>query len=152
MGQFPTVAEVEPNDSFDSPQVIPMNTTVSGGAKPEEVDYYRVTAKKGERISVEMEALRINNIRNAVAMDPYVAILDKDRFELAVSDDSALLKQESVVSVLAPEDGEYTIEIRDASYQGRGVYRAHIGTFPRPLGIYPPGGKAGTEVNFTFSG
>ena len=152
VGQFPAVAEKEPNDEFDAPQVVPLNCTVEGAAKPEEVDFYRVTAKKGQRISVEMEALRINNIRNIVAMDPYVAILDKNRFELAVSDDSALLKQESVASVVVPEDGEYTIEIRDASYQGRGSYRAHISTSPRPLGVFPAGGKVGSEVEFTYLG
>jgi hypothetical protein len=152
VGQFKEVKEVEPNDEFEKPQVISINTTVNGSAKPEEVDYYRVQVKKGQRISVEMEALRINNLTNAVAMDPYVAILNKDRFELAVSDDSALLKQESVASVVAPEDGDYTIEIRDAAYQGRGAYRAHISTSPRPLGVYPAGGKAGSEVEFTFLG
>lgn len=152
VGQFQEVTEVEPNDDFDKPQVISLNTTVNGSAKPEEIDYYRITAKKGQRISVEMEALRINNLRNQVAMDPYIAILNKDRFELAVSDDSALIKQESVASVIAPEDGEYTVEVRDASYQGRGYYRAHISTTPRPLGVYPAGGKAGTEVEFTFLG
>ena len=152
VSQFPNVAEVEPNDEFDAPQVIELNSTVEGAASPEEVDFYRITAKKGQRISVEMEGLRINNIRNAVAIDPYVAILDKDRFELAVSDDSALLKQDSVLSIIAPEDGEYTIEIRDSAYQGRGRYRAHIGTFPRPMAVYPAGGKVGSEVEFTFLG
>lgn len=152
VSQFPNVAEVEPNDDFDAPQEIALNSTVEGQAKPEEIDYYRVKAKKGQRISVEMEALRINNRRNAVAVDPYVAILNKDRFELAVSDDSALLKQDSVTSIIAPEDGEYVIEVRDSAYQGNGYYRAHIGTFPRPLAVYPAGGKAGTEVEFTFLG
>ncbi len=152
ISQFDNVAEVEPNDSFEEPQSIPMNVTVTASAKPEEVDFYKVTAKKGQRISVEIEGLRINNVRNAVAIDPYVAILDKDRFELAVSDDSALLKQESVISIVAPEDGDYTIEIRDASYQGRGEYRAHIGTFPRPLSIYPAGAKVGADQEFTLLG
>lgn len=152
VSQFPNVDEVEPNDDFDAPQVIALNSTIEGEAKPEEVDFYKVTAKKGQRISVEVEGLRINSLRNAVAIDPYVAILDKNRFELAVSDDSALLKQDSVVSVLAPEDGEYTIEVRDSAYQGRGRYRVHIGTFPRPLAVYPAGGKVGSEVEFTFLG
>ncbi|MCB1062406.1 MAG: PPC domain-containing protein [Verrucomicrobiae bacterium] len=152
VSQFPNVDEVEPNDDYEAPQAIALNSTIEGEAKPEEVDYYKVTAKKGQRISVEMEALRINSIGNAVAIDPYVAIFDKNRFEMAVSDDSALLKQESVVSVLAPEDGDYVIEIRDSAYQGRGRYRAHIGTFPRPLAVYPAGGKVGSEVEFTFLG
>lgn len=152
VSQFPNVAEVEPNDDFAAPQKIDLNVTIEAEAKPEETDYYVVTAKKGQRISVEIEGLRINNITNNIAIDPFVSILNKDRFELASADGSALLKQESIVSTIAPEDGEYIIEVRDSAYQGRGRYRAHIGTFPRPTGIFPMGGKAGTEIEFSLIG
>ncbi|MAS95098.1 MAG: peptidase [Verrucomicrobiales bacterium] len=152
ISQFPNVAEVEPNDDFEAPQKIEKNVTIEAEAKPEETDYYLISAKKGERISVEVEGLRINNIRNNIAIDPFVSILDKDRFEIASADGSALLKQESILSIEAPEDGEYTIEVRDSAYQGRGRYRVHIGNFPRPLAIYPAGAKAGEETEFTLLG
>ncbi len=152
VSQFPNVAEVEPNDDFAVPQKIDLNVTIEGEAKPEETDYYLVSAKKGQRISVEIEGLRINNITNNIAIDPYVSILDKDRFELGSADGSALLRQESVLSVIVPEDGDYTVEVRDSAYQGRGRYRAHIGTFPRPTAIYPAGGKVGEEQEFTLIG
>ncbi|MCB1077377.1 MAG: PPC domain-containing protein [Verrucomicrobiae bacterium] len=152
VSQFPTVAEVEPNDDISAPQEVPLNVTVEGEAKPEETDYYKVMAKKGQRLTVEIEGLRINSIGQAMAIDPSIAIMDKDRFELAVSDDSALLKQDPLASIIVPEDGEYIIEVRDAAYQGRGSYRAHIGTFPRPLAVFPAGGKAGSEVEFTLLG
>jgi len=152
VSQFPNLDEVEPNDDFTKPQVIPLNVTIEGIAKSEETDYYKVTAKKGQRISVEIEGLRINNLRNAIAIDPFVSIFNKDRIELASADGSALLKQESIVSVIAPADGEYTIEVRDSAYQGRGRYRAHIGTFPRPVGAYPSGGKAGSDLEVTLIG
>ncbi|MEX2578345.1 MAG: PPC domain-containing protein [Verrucomicrobiales bacterium] len=152
VSQFPNVDEVEPNDDFEKPQKIDTNVTVEAEAKPEETDYYQISAKKGERISVEVEGLRINNLRNNIAIDPFVSILDKDRFELASADGSALLKQESILSIEAPEDGDYIVEVRDSAYQGRGRYRAHIGTFPRPTGIYPSGAKAGSETEFTLIG
>ncbi len=153
VSQFPTVEEVEPNDDFEKPQEVPMNVTVEGSAKPEEVDYYKIKAKKGQRISVEVEGMRINDSKSGnILIDPYVAILDMNRFELAVSDDSALLKQDPVTSIIAPEDGEYIIEVRDSAYQGRGRYRVHIGSFPRPTGVYPAGGKAGSEVELTLLG
>ena len=152
VSQFPNVDEVEPNDDFDAPQKINLNVTVEAEAKPEETDYYLVSAKKGQRLSVEIEGLRINNITNNIAIDPYVSILDKDRFELGSADGSSLLRQESILSVIIPEDGEYTVEVRDSAYQGRGRYRAHIGTFPRPTAIYPAGGKAGEEQEFTLIG
>lgn len=153
VSQFPTVDEVEPNDDFEKPQEVPLNVTVEGAAKPEEVDYYKIKAKKGQRISVEVEGMRINDSKAGdILIDPYVAILDMKRFELAVSDDSALLKQDPVTSIIAPEDGDYIVEVRDSAYQGRGRYRVHIGTFPRPLGVYPAGGQAGTEVEVTLLG
>lgn len=152
VSQFPNHDEVEPNDDFAAPQKIPMNVTIEAEAKPEETDYYQISVKKGERISVEVEGLRINNIPQNIAIDPYVSILNKDRFEIASADGSALLKQESVLSILAPEDGDYIVEVRDSAYQGRGRYRAHIGNFPRPTAIYPAGGKSGSEMEFSLLG
>lgn len=152
VSQFPNHDEVEPNDDFAVPQKIPMNVTIEGEAKPEETDFYQVTAKKGERLTVEVEGLRINNAGQNIAIDPYVAILNKDRFEIASSDGSALLKQESILSIEVPEDGDYIVEVRDSAYQGRGRYRAHIGSFPRPTAIFPAGGKPGAETSFTLLG
>lgn len=152
VSQFPNVAEVEPNDDFAAPQLVPMNVTIEGEAKPEETDYYKVAAKKGDRLTVEVEGLRINSRGQAMAIDPAIAIFDSKRFELAVSDDSALLRQDPVASILVPEDGEYIIEVRDAAFQGNGRYRVHVGNQPRPAGIFPAGGKAGSEVEFTLLG
>ena len=39
---------------------------------------YRVEAKKGQRLSVEVEGMRLGR----VLFDPYVSILDPNRFEL----------------------------------------------------------------------
>lgn len=150
VSQFPNVDEVEPNDDFAAPQKIGLNVTIEAEAKPEETDYYQVSMKKGQRLSIEIEGLRINNITNNIAIDPFVSVMNLDGFEIASADGSALLKQESIVSVEIPEEGDYIVEIRDSAYQGRGRYRAHIGTFPRPTGIYPAGGQQGTEVEFTL--
>jgi hypothetical protein len=109
-----------------------------------------VQCRKGQRLSVEVEAMRLGR----VMFDPYIAILDADRFEIAVSDDSPLLKRDCAASVMIPEDGPYTILIRESSYQGdpASQYRMHVGTFPRPRAIYPPAAQPGSEVEFTFIG
>ncbi|MCA9116331.1 MAG: peptidase, partial [Planctomycetaceae bacterium] len=150
VGVLPEVAEVEPNSEFDTPQAIELNVTVTGIVQNEDVDYYRLTAKKGQRISVEVEGMRLGT----TLFDPYVAILDAKRFELASADDSPLLLQDCAAGVIAPEDGEYTIEVRSSSYQGNGNchYRAHIGTFPRPMAVYPAGGKIGEQLEVNFIG
>ncbi len=149
-GQFPSLAEVEPNTQFETAQVVTMGNTLTGVIENEDVDYFKVTAKKGERISVELEGIRLGTVN----MDPYVAILDSKRFELGTCDDSSLLMQDPFVSVIAPEDDTYYIEVRDASYVGNGGYnyRVHLGNFPRPSMVYPLGGKAGTEVTVKYLG
>jgi hypothetical protein len=150
VGYMPEVDEKEPNSDFATPQEIPMNVTVNGVANTEDVDYYVVEAKKGDRIAAEVEGMRLGT----TLFDPYVAILDSKRFELAAADDSPLLVQDCVVSAIAPEDGKYTIEVRESSYGGNGNcrYRAHIGIFPRPTAVYPAGGKIGEEIEVKFIG
>jgi hypothetical protein len=150
VGPFKDVAEKEPNSEFKSPQPIPMNVTVSGIIQPEDVDYFVVEAKKGQRISAEIEGMRLG----VTMFDPYIAILDSKRFELITADDSPLLKQDALASILAPADGKYVIQVRESSYGGDGncYYRLHVGNFPRPIAVYPAGGKLGEEVEVRFLG
>ena len=84
--------------------------------------------------------------------DPAIALLDKNRFEVAVSDDTPLTKQDSFFSVLLPEDGEYYITIRESSFVGNGNsrYLLHVGNFPRPAAVYPAGGKPGEKIALQF--
>ncbi len=151
VGPFPAVEEKEPNGEFRQPQKIELNTTVAGVVTLEDVDCYAVELKKGQRLTVEVEGMRLGG---GVIFDPHVAILDAKRFEVASSDDSALLLQDPVASVLAPEDGTFVIQVRETSYGGNDscLYRLHVGTFPRPLAIFPPGGLAGEEVAVTLIG
>ncbi len=106
-----------------------MNSTVTGIADNEDVDYYVIDAKKGERISAEVEGLRLG----ISEFDPYVAILNAKRFELGSSDDAALVWRDGFTSVIAPEDGKYIIQVRESAYAGNGacIYRLHVGNFPR---------------------
>lgn len=141
VADLPTVAEVEPNNEFAAPQRVPLNSTIAGVVQREDVDHYSVELRAGQRLSVEIEALRLGR----AMFDPFVAILDARRFELAVNDDSSLLLQDSVASILAPADGLYTIQVREASYGGDDNchYRLHVGDYPRPLVAFPPGGLVG---------
>lgn len=150
VGALPVIEEKEPNSEFTTPQKIPMNVTVHGVANNEDADYFLVEAKKGERISAEVEGMRLGT----VVFDPFVAILNMKRFELSARDDSPLTVQDCFASIVAPEDGTYVILVRESAYGGNGNcrYRLHVGNFPRPTGVYPSGGKAGEEVEVTFLG
>jgi hypothetical protein len=150
VGTLPQVEEKEPNGDLASAQEVPFGSTVAGVVTNEDVDYYKVAVKKGQRISAEVEGLRLGN----TMFDPAVAILNQKRFVLASSDDSFLLNQDCACSTIAPEDGTYFVEVRESAYQGDGnsYYRVHIGSFPRPTAIYPAGGKAGETLDVRLIG
>ncbi len=148
VGALPIVEEKEPNSDFAAPQKIALNVTVHGVVQCEDVDYYQVECKKGQRLSAEIEGMRLGS----GLFDPYVAILDMKRFELAANDDHALTWQDSVASIVAPADGSYVVMVRESAYTGSGGYRLHVGTFPRPTATIPAGGKLGEEVEVKFLG
>jgi len=150
VGAMKEVVEAEPNGDFARPQPVPMNSVVNGVAQAEDVDYYAVEAKKGDRISAEVEGIRLG----IALFDPYVAIMDAKRFELASSDDAALVWQDGFTSVIAPADGKYIVQVRESAYAGSAacLYRLHVGNFPRATATVPAGGKIGEKVDVRWIG
>ena len=150
VGALAETVEKEPNTDFAVPQAIPLNVCVNGIVTGEDVDYYAVELKKGQRLSAEVEGMRLGSY----LFDPYVAILDAKRFNLSADDDTPLTKQDAVASIVAPEDGKYVVEVRESAYGGNGNcrYRLHVGSFPRPKAVYPAGGKIGEKTAVRFIG
>ena len=150
VGAFPVIQETEPNGSTGQPQRVELNRTIHGVAGNEDDDCYVVTAKKGQRLTAEVEAMRLGR----TMFDASLAILDARGFELATCDDAPLLRTDAFVCLLAPEDGDYRIVVREAAYEGNDEcqYRLHIGSFPRPKSVFPTGGKPGETLEFTFIG
>ena len=150
VGALAETVEKEPNTDFAAPQAIPLNSCVNGIVTGEDVDYYAVELKKGQRLSAEVEGMRLGSY----LFDPYVAILDAKRFNLSADDDTPLTKQDAVASIVAPEDGKYIVEVRESAYGGNGNcrYRLHVGSFPRPKAVYPAGGKIGEKTAVRFIG
>src|SRR5258706_342833 len=109
-----------------------------------------ISPSRGQRISAEIEAMRLGR----AAFDPYLVIHDGAGAVLAAADDTALLMQDSFLSLIAPKDGTYIIQVRETSYGGSGdfQYRLHVGTFPRPTAVYPAGGPAGETLSVKFLG
>lgn len=148
VGPFQNIEEKEPNSEMDAAQTIELNKTVEGVVLSEDVDYYKITVKKGQRISVEADGLRLGY----TTFDPYIAIIDKDKFEKSFSDDTILHRQDGYCSFVAEYDGDYYVMIRESSYRGGGnnYYRLHVGSFRRPDVVYPAGGKIGSTTKVRF--
>jgi hypothetical protein len=154
VGALPVVDEKEPNTSLAQSQSIPRSVTVHGRIDREDVDYFTVEARKGERLSVEVVGLRNGLSQGADYFDPYLAIFGPDGQELARCDDAALVWSDAVLSLIAPADGPYVIELRDSAYNGDGnaLYQLHLGQFPRPRSVVPLGGRPGETLSVTFLG
>lgn len=150
VGSLPIADEKEPNSEFTTPQPINMNSTVHGIIQNEDVDFFVVEAKKGQRIVAELEGIRLGK----TFFDPYVAILNAARFELSRSDDNALCRQDCLCAIVAPEDGKYIVQVRESAYGGNGAcnYRLHVGSFPRPTSVIPAGGKPGEVLEVRYLG
>lgn len=150
VGPFPLFKETEPNNERTKAQMVPKNTTVTGTISSEDVDFFEYKGTKGERLSVEMDAIRLGR----VLFDGYIAITDSQGKILASCDDSILFLQDPVLSMIVPADGFYQIQVRDTSWGGADDfhYRLHIGNFPRPTVLYPLGGPGGVATEVTFLG
>jgi hypothetical protein len=154
VGPLPVVEEKEPNSEFATPQVVTNNVCMHGRVDNEDVDYFVIDAKKGERLTAEVYGIRLGYSSGGNFFDPYVAILNASRFELSANDDEALVYNDSIASIIVPEDGKYIIQIRDAAYtgDGRAYYLLNIGQYPRPRGVIPSGGKPGEKIAVKFLG
>jgi len=129
-------------------QHVELGTTVYGHTPDDAQVSYEVDLKKGQRLSVEVDGLRLGY----TVFDPFLAIIDKNRFEKVVSDDTILHRQDGYCSYVAEEDGDYTVMIRESSYRGGGnsYYRLHVGSFRRPDVVFPAGGKIGSKTKVRF--
>ena len=151
---YPLVQEAdEAKDAAkkDEAQPIALGSTVWGQIQGEDVDQFVVEAKKGQRISAEVVGVRL---QPREVFDSMLTLTKADGTVLAENDDSSLVQQDPVVSFVAPEDGKYTLALKDSTNAapGAGRYLLHIGSFPRPLTIYPAGGQTGEQLIATYLG
>jgi hypothetical protein len=119
------------NRTPGSAQILSWPGAVDSVCEEVRSDYYRFTAKKGQRLSLEVVAQRL-----ASAMDPYLRVLDLDHRELAATDDTPGLGADARLDFKCPRTGDYLVEVRDTRYGGgaRYRYRLRLGEpLPAPL-------------------
>ena len=135
---------------------VTLPAVVNGQILPGDVDRYRFTAQKGQRLVVAASARElIPYLADAVPgwFQATLALYDAKGKELAYDDDYRF-NPDPVLFYEIPEDGEYVIEIKDAIYRGREdfVYRITVGELPFVTSIFPLGGRAGTPTNVELRG
>lgn len=149
VGQFPNVAEVEPNSHRDQAQAVPIPAVIEGQSAGNDVDFFKFNGRKGQRVVVDALCARIGS-----GIDPQIRLTTAGRTFVASEDDSPGLLTDARMAAELPEDGEYIVEISDSKYQGAGraVYRLLIADVPAPMEVYPLGGRRGETVGFELRG
>lgn len=116
---------------------LPLNAGVEGAVPRGGSHFFRVAAKKGERIFVDCWAERFGS-----SLDPLVRILNAagDQ-ELAWGDDSLLGGKDAQLAWLPEADGEVLLELRDSKYEGGAShrYRLRAGRTPAVAAVVPTG-------------
>jgi hypothetical protein len=118
---WPSVTEVEPNQSVEQAQAIAFPQAVNGRiGQPGDIDRFRFTGRKGQKIVAEVWARRLNS-----PLDSALRLTDAKGKEIALSDDykdreiGLLTHQaDSMIEAELPHDGEYVLTLSDTQRQG----------------------------------
>lgn len=146
----PVIVEAPGINTPAKAQSIPVPCVVSGRTEAlENVDYYKVQAKKGEVLTVEVMAARIQDKIHDLQkhIDPLVAIYDTNGKELAANDDYYFA--DSLLTFPVPADGDYLIQVRDAKYDGdpRWMYALCVTNKPYVAHVFPLAVNPGQALN-----
>ena len=155
VGQQPEFIEEE-TGSGPSETAITLPAIVNGRIMPGDQDRFRFKARKGQRLVVATSARElIPYLADGVPgwFQATVSLFDSKGHELAYVDDYGF-QPDPVLFYRIPEDGEYSVEIRDAIYRGREdfVYRIAIGELPFITSIFPLGGRLGAQTSVDARG
>ena len=146
---LPSLAQVKPNTTAATAQVISVPSAVDGSVDSLVRNYYKFTAQAGQQLSFEILARRLGS-----PLDPMVRLLDLQGHELAYSDDAPGLGADAQLFHTFKDAGEYLLEVRDIRFQGGGnfYYRLRVGDFPCVAVPYPMGAKRGVAATIGFAG
>lgn len=141
------IAEKESNNDAATAQEIPLGVVVNGQSGVADYDFYKFTGKAGQRVIVSIQARRIDS-----QMDAIIECYDANGRRLGYG--SQNVRQDPMVDVTLPADGEYIVKVFDAEFKGGNnhFYRLTAQVGPYIDFILPPAGQPGTTGSFTVYG
>ena len=143
--EFREVADNEKNRSLAEAQPIELNTAVNGQIDGNRDDYYKFTATRGQRITIDCQAQRLDS-----ELDGTMSLLTPAGAILATNSD--YFGQDPFLDFVAPADGEYVVALHDLSYRGGYSYRLVVSTRPQVESIFPAALQIGKETMLTALG
>jgi hypothetical protein len=139
------LAEKEPNDTPADAVLVPLNVAVAGTSDNNGQDLFRFTAKSGQRLTFDCQATRLDS-----EMDASLTIVNTN--EAIVASNADYRGRDPTIDFIAPEDGEYLVEIHDLSYRGGYPYRLVITDRPYVENVFPRAVEADKPTELTALG
>lgn len=140
---LPHTLEAEPDDTAAEATVVPLPGVVdgrfTGGA---DVDWYRFTGRRGQRLSIEGLARRIDSRATLV-----LRLVGPDG--RAVAEARPVGAADPALEVDLPLDGDYLLVVDDALHGGGPdhPYEIRLSAAPRLAAVFPPAVAPGTTVD-----
>jgi hypothetical protein len=107
------------------------------------------SGKQGETITIEVEARRLES-----QLNPVIHLYDARGVQIAWAQGAKKLGGDVRLTASLPNDGDYTIELHDALYQGRspGQFRLKVGQFRYADLAFPSAIRKGLKGTVQFLG
>ena len=139
-----------------APEPLKPPVLLNGQVRPGEIDRWRISARKGQRLVISAEARSLNPyLADAVPgwFQAVLALYNEKGREVAFADDYRF-DPDPVLLYEVPETGAYKLEVRDAIYRGRQdfVYRVSVSEKPFVETVFPLGGRYGHRTLASVSG
>src|SRR5262249_2306425 len=133
-------------DSADSAQAVPLNAAINGRTDANAADCYRVALAKGQGVTIDCWALRLDSNMRAVIS---VGTADGVQLQRGMP---AHDRADPFIGFVAPEAGDYILSIHDLTYGGGLPYRIDLGDRPSIELAFPPGGEPGKTGDLRILG
>lgn len=140
------VAEKEPNDTPATAQEVPLDSAINGTSDGEGDDHYRFRATKGQRVVLDCQALRLDSTLRATL------VLSDEAGKELVRSRPYFHRTDPLLDFVAPADGNYVVQLHDATYAGGLPYRLLITTRPHVEAVVPAAVRAGQKATLTVHG
>lgn len=149
VGDLEEIQEKEPNNDVAQAQKVELNITVNGTISQNvDVDYFKLSGKKGQHILIHCAANAIDS-----RLTPFIQVFDGTGKQLVSNRDYR--ERTAVADCVLPADGEYFIRLCEFAYLAGGAdyfYRLTIAATPWIDAAYPPVVEAGKPTTITLYG
>jgi Bacterial pre-peptidase C-terminal domain len=150
VGTLPEIRETEPNNLPKQANPVAIGTTINGTCEGPGLDYFKFSAKKGQRVIIDCWAFRLDS-----RLDGTLVLYDATGRELERNHNTN--RRDPLIDFSVPSDGEYLVSLHDHMYgyyavPGECFYRLSISTAPYLDFIYPPADLPGSNRQYTVYG